>query len=406
MPTTEAVTESAPGGRDAAPPPSGRSVRLVVSSRIAESSLTVLCFLALFAGYGIWLGSTFLNVDARLLDIHVNVPILLLGLAVLITLIPGRFDLSVASMATLTTFLTIGLTVNQGWSFPIVLLFCLGVGMAGGLINGLLVEKVGVDAFIATLGTGGVFAGISAVYSGGTQLTPGAAGPQLPGWFTDLGSAGVSIPTWLGVLIGVFGAIVVIIALARLRPADWTLRRWLPVEVAAFVVLALILIVLLDLPSWLTQASWMVALLMFVGAVLWVFLEYTSSGRYLRAIGSNRTASRLAGVNVQWEVIKAFVMGGVLAALAGVCLAAGQGSASPDIAASFLLPAFAAAFLSTVVFSRGRFTVWGTIVGGIFLVWVSQGLILGGVSPTWSAVVNGVVLVGAVGLSSVMRRGR
>jgi ribose/xylose/arabinose/galactoside ABC-type transport system permease subunit len=50
--------------------------------------------------------------------------------------------------------------------------------------------------------------------------------------------------------------------------------------------------------------------------------------------------------------------------------------------------------------------VWGTLIGGIFVVWVSQGLIIGGVAPQWTDVVNGVVLVVAVALSAFMRRQR
>ena len=87
-------------------------------------------------------------------------------------------------------------------------------------------------------------------------------------------------------------------------------------------------------------------------------------------------------------------------------LAANQGSASPGVAPGYLLPAFAAAFLSTVVLSTGRFTVWGTIIGGTFLVWVSQGLIVGGLAFTWTEVVNGVVLVLAVAVSTVLRKRR
>ena len=101
----------------------------------------------------------------------------------------------------------------------------------------------------------------------------------------------------------------------------------------------------------------------------------------------------------------AFVISGLLSATAGIVLAAIQGSASPDIGAGFLLPAFAAAFLSTVLLSRGRFHIWGTLIGGVFLIWVGQGLVIGGVSFTWIGVINGAVLVGAVALSTALRRG-
>ena len=81
-----------------------------------------------------------------------------------------------------------------------------------------------------------------------------------------------------------------------------------------------------------------------------------------------------------------------------------QGAASPDIAAPYLLPAFAAVFLSTVLFSSGRFHVWGTVIGGYVVVTVGQGLIIGGLPFTWTFVVNGVVLVAAVALSTVLKK--
>ena len=379
-------------------------VRRLLLNPPAEASISVIGFAALFVGYGIWLGHLFFNVDARLLDAHQNAPILLLGLAVVMTLVAGAFDLSVAGMATLTTFLTIGLTVKSGIPFGLVLVICLAVGAAGGFINGFLVEKVGVNTFIATLGTGGVFLGISNIYSSGTDLAPGATGHQLPAWFNNFGSFSSKVPPVL-LWIAVAGA--VIIAYRALpKPRRVSERGWSAARLGIIAVVLLFLIFVARLPKIIDNSSWQVATVIAVGFAFWVLMEFTTYGRSLRASGSNRTAATLAGVRVQREVMKAFVLGGVLSGLAGICLAASQGTAAPDVAGSFLLPAFAAAFLSTVVFSRGRFTIWGTIIGGMFVVWVSQGLIVGGLSPNWTDLVNGVVLVSAVALSSLLRRQR
>lgn len=379
-------------------------LRRILLNPQAEASITVVGFVVLFAGYGIWLGSLFFNVDARLLDVHQNAPILLLGLAVVITLVAGAFDLSVAGMATLTTFLAIGLEVKNGLPFGLVLVICVAVGAAGGLINGFLVEVVGVNTFIATLGTGGVFLGISNIYSSGTDIAPGATGHQLPTWFGNFGSFSSKAPAvllWIAVV-----AAVVIAYRALRRPKRVSERDWIAWRLGIIAIVMLFLIFLAKLPKIINNSSWQVATVIVAGFVVWIMLEFTTFGRYLRASGSNRTAATLTGVRVQREVMKAFVLGGVLAALAGICLAASQGTAAPDVAGSFLLPAFAAAFLSTVVFSRGRFTVWGTIIGGMFVVWVSQGLIVGGLSPNWTDLVNGAVLVAAVALSSLLRRQR
>jgi ribose/xylose/arabinose/galactoside ABC-type transport system permease subunit len=382
----------------------GNAVQRLIRLRPVEASLTFLAFIAIFIGYVIWLGNTFASVSPRLIDVHQNAPILLLALAAIITLIPGLFDLSITGMATLTAFLAVGLCVNQGLPFGLVLVICVLVGVVGGALNGFLVEGLGVNTFIATLGTGGIFLGMSAVYGDGAQVAATPEGHQLPEWYKDLGAftdKAPAAPLWILSALALVGAY---LALGRWRPGRLTESAWRLVRAGILVVAVAILVFVLDFPEWIENTSWLVFVLLVAAIVIWILLQFTSFGRHLKATGSNRTAARLAGVPVRWTVVSAFVVGGVLSAIAGVLLASTQGLASPDMAGSFLLPAFAAAFLSTVVFSTGQFTVWGTIIGGIFIVWVRQGLIVGGLPPTWTDVVNGAVLVLAVALSTVMRR--
>jgi ribose/xylose/arabinose/galactoside ABC-type transport system permease subunit len=390
-------------------PQGGRAhhLRTVLGSKAFQGSVSFLAFLVVFAIYAIWLGDKFNNTQARLLDVHQNAPVLLLGLAVLVTLIAGKFDLSVGGMATLTTYLAIGLKINQNWPFAVVIVACLAIGLLGGLVNGLLVMRLRVNTFIATLGTGGVFAGLATAYGKGTQLAPtGTSKGALPGWFSgpdSLGSFGTKFPAivlWIGLALV---AVWAFLALRRRRPAGRAERTWDAISAGVVVVIAAVLL-LLGLNSWVTGVSWTIGVLLVIALAVWVLLNHTTFGRYLHATGSNPEAARLAGVDPSKETIKGFVLGGLLAATAGILLAANQGSASPGVATGFLLPAFAAAFLSTVVLSTGRFTVWGALVGGTFLVWVSQGLIVGGLPFTWTDVVNGVVLIIAVALSTVFFR--
>src|SRR3954462_10365580 len=106
-----------------------------VHRKLIENSVTLLVFLGLFAAFGIWLGGKFLNIDGRLLDVHQNVPTLLLALAGLVTLVPGQFGLSVAGVATVTCCLSIGLRVQQGWPMWAALTASLVVGALVGLVN-------------------------------------------------------------------------------------------------------------------------------------------------------------------------------------------------------------------------------------------------------------------------------
>ncbi len=398
--TTPGETGTQPAG-----PGRNRRIRAFLGNRAVEASSTFFVFVGLFAVYAVWLGRRFLNLDARLLDIHQNVPLLLLGLAAMVTLIAGVFDLSIASMTALTAYLVIGLPTNQGVPFVLAIAICLLIGVAGGLINGFLVELLRVNPFIVTLGTGGIFVGISTVYGGGGYVIPGQGGTKsLPTWFTQLGNFGNKTPWWVLTIITVAIAVTLLSALASRRPAGPSSWRWLAVRVGGIAAALLILVFALDLQRAISKTSWLTAVLIVATMAIWVLMQFTTYGRYIKATGANRAAARLAGVNVRREVIRAFAIAGLLAALAGVMLAGIQGSAAPQVGTSFLLPAFAAAFVSTVVFSTGHFTVWGTVVGGIFIVFVSQGLIIGGLPITWIDVVNGGVLITVVALSRIMRR--
>jgi ribose/xylose/arabinose/galactoside ABC-type transport system permease subunit len=378
----------------------------LVHRKLVENSITVLVFLGLFAAFGIWLGGQFLNVDARLLDVHQSVPILLLGLAVLVTLVPGMFDLSVAGVATLSTFLSVGLTVKQGWPFPLVLVVTLAIGLLVGTINGLLVERLRVNAFIATLGTGGICVGLSAVYSGGSYVGPQPTGPQIPHWFTSFGAYADKAPGWIGWLAVLLAGATLFFSFDAVRPDSWSKNRWLATKAVTLAVIAVLLLFVFHLSNWIAGTSWLVFFLLLTGLLMWVLLGHTTFGRHAYAIGSNRSAALLAGVKVRRQVMKSFMLGGIIASAAGILLGASQGSAAPDAAGSFLLPAFAAAFLSTVVLSSGRFTVPGTLIGGTFVVWVGQALIVGGLPPTWIPIVNGAVLICAVALSTALRARR
>src|SRR5690242_16588759 len=131
---TAGGTAQAPGPEHDAPQrPS--VVRRALDAKAVQGSISFVAFLVIFLIYALWLGEKFTSTDARALDLHQNTPVLMLGLAVLVTLIAGQFDLSVASMATLTSFMVIGLKVNQGWPFAVVIAACLGIGVLGGAFN-------------------------------------------------------------------------------------------------------------------------------------------------------------------------------------------------------------------------------------------------------------------------------
>ena len=134
---------------------------------------------------------------------------------------------------------------------------------------------------------------------------------------------------------------------------------------------------------------------------LWVLLEFTVAGRQMRATGANRSAARLSGIHTGRARATAFVLAGLLAAVGGILVTAQVGAADATSGPSFLLPAYAAAFLGATAIRPGFFNVWGTVIA-IFLVAVGiTGLQLKGVESWVTPVFNGSVLLLAVTVSNV-----
>ncbi|MDR1915720.1 MAG: ABC transporter permease, partial [Synergistaceae bacterium] len=115
--------------------------------------------------------------------------ITMLALAVLVTIAGGHYNLSVGFHVGIAHILVVGLQVRNGWPWPAAILFVLAIGIFIGLVNGLLVSRVGLSAFIATLGFGNFIYGIAFWYTGGRQIIG-----RLPPAFTALAGNILGIP--------------------------------------------------------------------------------------------------------------------------------------------------------------------------------------------------------------------
>lgn len=140
--------------------------------------------------------------------------------------------------------------------------------------------------------------------------------------------------------------------------------------------------------------------------ILWYIFSFTPLGRYVHFVGGGRNVARLSGIPVQPIRLGAFIAGGFLSALGGVILAGWLSASDPNVASTYLLPAFAAAFLGSSVFQPGRFNAWGTFVAVYFLVTGVVGLELLGLASWINQVFYGASLIIAVAISRIASRGR
>lgn len=130
--------------------------------------------------------------------------------------------------------------------------------------------------------------------------------------------------------------------------------------------------------------------------ILEVILTRTPFGRSVYAIGVNRGASFLAGLDVRRIQLSVFIVSGLVAGMAGVLLAAHLNSVQPGLGSGYELTAIAGCVVGGVALSGGRGSIWRAAVGAFFLSVLSRGLQLIGVDPLWFSIVTGAAIVIAV----------
>jgi len=149
----------------------------------------------------------------------------------------------------------------------------------------------------------------------------------------------------------------------------------------------------------------LVFIVLAIALLTYYVLEHTPFGRYLHSVGSNPTAARLVGLDVDRLTFLTFVLSALLASIAGVLLLARNGSADLQLGGLGLtLPALAAAFLGATAIRPGQFNVLGTLVAVLFVGFSLSGLNLNGASSWVTDVFTGGTLVLAVAISTLVAR--
>ena len=264
--------------------------------------------------------------------------ITLMALGVTFPLITGGVDLSIGTG--LVSYALIGgyLIVHQHIPVPVAILACIGIGVLIGVFNGVLVAIMDLPPFLATLCT--------------CMITRGL-GPALCGGF------GVSWPS----------ALTEAGAFRKIFAFTTTEGTVIPVGIVFMIVLVIIMSFVLD---------------------------HTRVGRYTIAIGSNKEATRLAGVNIKFYHVLAYVISGFFAGMAGIAYAATYATIYPGSGAGFELDAIGGAIVGGVSATGGVGTIFGSFLGVIVICLMKVGLPFIGLQANWQQIITGMVLIGAV----------
>ncbi|SFC40415.1 ABC transporter permease [Tropicimonas isoalkanivorans] len=279
----------------------------------------------------------------------------LLAIGMLLVILNGGIDLSVGSVLGLSGvfagFLLQG--VELEWAGVIlyppvwaVVVLTISLGAFVGLVNGVLIAFFKVPAFVATLGSLYVARGVALLMTNGLTFNNLSGDPAL-------GNTGFD---WLG-----FNRI-----------------AGIPIGV---IILAI------------------------VAVATGLLLMRTAFGRWLYAAGGNENAAELSGVPVKRVKIIVYMLSGSCAAIAGLVLSSQLTSAGPTAGFTYELTAIAAVVVGGASLMGGRGNVRGTMLGAFVIGFLSDGLVIIGVSSYWQTVFTGAVIVLAVMLNSIQYSG-
>jgi D-xylose transport system permease protein len=317
----------------------------------------------------------------------------ILAIFMTVMLITGNFDLSVASTAALSGTVALKLIDSQG--VAVAVLVALLVGAAIGMINAVLVQKVGVNAFIVTLGTLTAVRGLVQVILDGQSIT--AKNQSL----LTFSTAYWSMPSALAIALGVVLLAGVVVLTLRSRSATTLGRTQL-----LWVTGAVLLLVGALRPLLLHErvSVWiMFALTLLVSAVL----RFTVIGRNVYAVGGNAEAARLSGISVDRYKMGAFVLNGLVAAGVGILYAGKFNSVDPTVLTGTELTVIAAAVLGGTSLFGGSGYVVKSVIGALILFTLGNGFNVLNIGANYQNVVQGCVLVAAASLyTATSTRGR
>ena len=262
----------------------------------------------------------------------------ILALGQTFVMLTGGIDLSVGSVLGITSMVA-AMLMRDTQSVVLALIVALLLGAFIGTVNGTLVSRFRIPAFVVTLGM------MQICRSGDYLLSGGHGVSNLPDSFRAIAGAELF---------------------------------------KGFRVYYIFIIVLFIVIHWV--------------------LSNTKLGRFTYAIGSNETATRLAGVNTRLYTLLPYIISGTMAAIGGILMGSRFSAVDPNFGTNYEMNTLAAVVIGGCAMTGGKGTILGTAIGVLFMGVLSNGLDISGVSPYWQGVATGTVLIIALLVDHLLNR--
>lgn len=335
-----------------------------------------------------------------------NSHILVLAIGMLMVVLLGHVDLSVGSVMAFVGALSAMLMIQGQISPWLVIPLCLLIGGAIGAWQGFWIAYVRIPAFIVTLSGLLLFRGLTQVLLGGMSIAnyPSAFNFLSSGYLPNMGDAELHVTS---LLIGIAVSIVIVASMfmSRKKKKDNLIK----VESATsfFVKIAVIIIMIIGITYVFSQHNGFpfVMIIIAVLAAIYTFVtNQTVMGRHIYATGGNYKSAELSGVKTKKVTFWVFVNMGVLAALAGLILAARLNAATPQAGSGIELDALSAVYFGGASTSGGIGTIVGALVGGLIIGVLNNGMSILGVGIDWQQAIRGLILLLAVVIDQYNKR--
>jgi D-xylose transport system permease protein len=332
-------------------------------------------------------------------------PYAVIAMGVTFALLLGEIDLSIGFVSGVGGVLTAILLTPDGNELPtfVVMVIVLAAGLGIGTFHGLIITKIGVPSFVVTLAGLLAWNGVVLLLIGsrGTVILQNDFVIGLANDFMDPGLA------WI--LMIVTAALYALVQLARVRSRATAGLQTDPPIITALRIggLAAALAIVVAVANEDRGVPWVAVV---VGALLvfWTYiLNRTRFGRHVYAVGGNAEAARRAGIDVDRVKIACFAFCSLMAVLGGIILASRLRSVDTNTGGgqALLYPIAAAVIGGTSLFG-GRGTMKAAILGALVMLSIDNGLGLLGLSSGTKFVLTGGVLLLAVTVDSISRKGR
>lgn len=271
--------------------------------------------------------------------------IMLMAIGVTFPLITGGVDLSMGTGIICYSIVGSFIIRQMGLPIGVAIAVTIGMGVIVGFVNGVIVAKLGLPPFITTLCTMMIVRGLGSILTGGMSGVWPMAG-QDGSWFRNIFKITI----------------------------DKTIY---PVGM----ILMILLVIIMSL-----------------------VLNHTRCGRYIIAIGSNKEALKLSGVNVARWHIMAYVISGFFAGLAAIAYAGTFSNITPGTGAGLELDAIGSAIIGGTAMTGGSGSIVGTFLGVCLISLLKTGLPYVGLQANWQQIITGAILIGAVTIDMARHR--